>query len=380
MSLFQRSVVSELFSHAGVVFSTLVVVWLSVLLVRLLGDAAAGSIGADVVLGLAAFSTITALSTIVTATVFIAVITTISRNYRESEMVVWFSSGLSLTQWVGPILRFAVPATVAVAILTLVVAPWAYRQIGEYRVRFEQRSDISRVVVGQFGETQGGRRVFVAEEPANPDNELGAVFVRELDAEKGELSVVTSTGARVEILDNGDRFLVLDQGQRYDLTPGQPQAQIVHFDRYGVRLERADAGDAMAEARARANEITKARPTGLLLEDNTPRAWRELLFRVSLPLVTLNLALLALPLGAVNPRLGRSGDLLLAGLVAMLYLNLVNLMRSWVAAEQIGVGVGLVGLHGSVALLTFVLLRRRLTVKAPRSNDSGQATQSPSVS
>src|SRR5690606_17298611 len=63
MSLFKRSVVAEITSHAGVVFSTLVVVWLSVLLVRLLGEAAGGSIGADVVLGLAAFSTITALPT-----------------------------------------------------------------------------------------------------------------------------------------------------------------------------------------------------------------------------------------------------------------------------------------------------------------------------
>lgn len=368
MSLFQRSVVSELLSHAGVVFSTLVVVWLSVLLVRLLGDAAAGSIGADVVLGLAAFSTITALPTILIASVFIAVLTTVSRNYRESEMVVWFASGLSLQQWVVPILRFAVPATVIVAVLTLMISPWAYRQIGEYRVRFEQRSDISRVVVGQFGETQGGRRVFVAEAPTGPDDELGSVFVREIDDEEGgRISVVTSNAARVQIMDNDDRFLVLDQGQRYDIVPGSAEARIVHFDRYGIRLERRDAEDAEEAARERANNITKARPTTLLLQDATPRADGELLFRLSLPLVMLNLALLALPLGAVNPRLGRSGDLILAGLVAMLYLNLVNLLRSWVADGQIGFLPGLVSIHLVVALLAFWLLRLRLRLRIPRS-------------
>src|SRR3546814_9928687 len=95
MSLFKRSVVAEITSHAGVVFSTLVVVWLSVLLVRLLGEAAGGTIGADVVLGLAAFSTITALPTILAVSLFIAVLTTVTSNYRESEMVVWFASGLS---------------------------------------------------------------------------------------------------------------------------------------------------------------------------------------------------------------------------------------------------------------------------------------------
>ena len=55
---------------------------------RLLGEAAGGNIGADVVLVLAALSTITALPTILAVSVFIAVLTTVTRNYRESEMVV----------------------------------------------------------------------------------------------------------------------------------------------------------------------------------------------------------------------------------------------------------------------------------------------------
>ena len=124
--------------------STLLVVWLSVLLVRLLGEAAGGNIGADVVLVLAALSTITALPTILAVSVFIAVLTTVTRNYRESEMVVWFASGLSLADWFKPVLRVAIPVAIAVAGLTLFAAPWAYRQIGEYHQRFEQRSDLSR--------------------------------------------------------------------------------------------------------------------------------------------------------------------------------------------------------------------------------------------
>ena len=101
MSLFKRSVVSEITSHAGVVFPRCSS-WLSVLLVRLLGEAAGGNIGADVVLVLAALSTITALPTILAVSVFIAVLTTVTRNYRESEMVVWFASGLSLADCSSP--------------------------------------------------------------------------------------------------------------------------------------------------------------------------------------------------------------------------------------------------------------------------------------
>lgn len=365
MSLFQRSVVSELSSHAGVVFSTLVVVWLSVLLVRLLGDAAAGSIGADVVLGLAAFSTITALPTVIAVAVFIAILTTVSRSYRESEMVVWFASGLSLADWIRPVLRFAVPAVVLVAILTLLVAPWSYRQIGEYRLRFEQRSDISRVVVGQFGETSGGTRVFVAEAPQQPQGELGSVFVREVEPEKDLISIVTSSGARSQTMENGDRFLILDQGQRYDITPGSLETRVVHFERYGIRLERSDDAASDEAARLKVESVMKARPTSLLLQDGDDRASGELLWRLSLPLVVLNLALIALPLGAVNPRMGRSGDLLMAGLIAMLYLNLLNLLRSWVAGGQLPFALGIWPLHLAVALIAFWLLRRRLRIRAP---------------
>jgi len=187
--------------------------------------------------------------------------------------------------------------------------------------------------------------------------------------------VVTSDGARVEIMENGDRFLVLDEGQRYDLIPGQLEARIVHFERYGVRLERSDDGDAVAAARAEAQNIMKARPTSLLLRDGTTRAAGELLWRLSLPLVVLNLALLALPLGAVNPRLGRSGDLLIAGLIAMLYLNLVNLLRSWVAGGQVPFELAVWPLHLLVALLGIWLLRRRLSLRAPRE---GQGETRPS--
>lgn len=79
-------------------------VWLSVVLVRLLGEAH-GRIGADVVVGLAAFTTIAALPTILAVSIFIGVLTTVKRSYRESEMVVWFSSGLSLLNWLNPVLR-----------------------------------------------------------------------------------------------------------------------------------------------------------------------------------------------------------------------------------------------------------------------------------
>lgn len=363
MSLFKRSVVSEILSHAGVVFSTLLVVWLSVLLVRLLGEAAAGAIGADVVFGLAAFSSITALPVILSVSLFIAVLTTVTRNYRESEMVVWFASGLSLRDWVSPVLRCALPTAGLVALLTMLASPWSYQQIEEYRQRYEQRSDLSKVTVGQFIETQGGARVFFAEAPTRPDDELGRVVARVIDPEW--LSVVTAESAHVTTEENGDRFLVLNDGRRYDLKPGGSEFRILDFERYGVRLE--SSAEASPEAlRELATRKIKARPTAQLIADGTDQARSQIMWRIALPLAALNLALLAIPLGAVNPRLGRSGDILIAGLVGLLYMNLINLSRGWIGNGELPFSLGVWLVHAAFTGLMVYMMWRKLRIKAPR--------------
>ena len=374
MSLFKRSVVSEIMSHAGVVFSTLLVVWLSVLLVRLLGEAANGSIGADVVFGLATFSSITALPVILSVSLFIAVLTTVTRSFRESEMVVWFASGLSLRDWIRPVLRCAIPISIIIAVLTLAASPWAYRQISEYRQRYAQRSDLSKVTVGQFIETEGGARVFFAEAPTQEGAEMGKVIARVIDPEW--LSVVTAQSALIQTEPNGDRFLVLTEGHRYDLKPGKPDFRLVDFDRYGFRLESsADASSAEAVRRMAESQI-KARPTTTLLTDNNNRARSQIMWRLALPLAALNLALLAIPLGAVNPRLGRSGDILIAGLVGLLYMNLINLSRGWIGSGQLGFGLGVWLVHAIFAGLMAYMMWRKLRVKAPKQSGPPAASGS----
>jgi lipopolysaccharide export system permease protein len=316
------------------------------------------------VFGLATFSSITALPVILSVSLFIAVLTTVTRNFRESEMVVWFASGLSLKDWIGPVMRLAVPAAMLIAFLTLFASPWAYRQIAEYRQRYEQRSDLSKVTAGQFIETENGARVFFAEDPVNEGDELGKVVARIND--EGWLSVVTANSARVETQDNGDRFLVLSQGHRYDLKPGQTEFRLLDFQRYGFRLE--GEGDTTPEAlRAQAESQIKARPTQQLFNDNNDNADSQMMWRLALPLAALNLALLAIPLGAVNPRLGRSGDVLIAGLVGLLYMNLINLSRGWIGTGQLNFYLGIWLVHAIFLALMVFMMWRKLRIRPPKS-------------
>lgn len=364
MNLFKRSFVSEILSHFSVVVSTLIVIWLSVILVRLIGEAAAGRIGVDIVIGLGIFTTLAALPTILTVSLFIGVLTTISRNYRESEMVVWFSSGLSLLNIINPVLRVAIPVLIAIATLTLYVTPWANRQIEDYRARFELRSDVSKITPGQFFETEGGNRVLFAESSDTDDTSLGQIFLRVLD--KQWLIVVTATSAHNEMMPNGDRFLVLDKGYRYDIQPGSAEMKLAEFDAFGVRIERKDSEESMAQARNKALANRRARPTILLLSDTETASWGQIMWRLAIPLASLNLALLAIPIGAVNPRMGRSGNLLIAGLVAMLYLNLINISQGWIIHGKLPFSIGVWLVHVLFAVVTAILIWWRMRVKTPR--------------
>ncbi|HEX7386479.1 MAG TPA: LPS export ABC transporter permease LptF [Castellaniella sp.] len=364
MSLFKRAVVSEITSHAGIVFSTLLVVWLSVLIVRLLGQAATGDIGANVVLGLAVFSSITALPVILAVSLFIAVLTTVTRSYRESEMSVWFASGLSLYQWLRPVMQFALPVAAVVAVLTLFASPWSYGQIAEYRQRFEQRSDLSRITTGQFIETDDGKRVFFAEAPKRKGDELGQVIARVIEPDW--LSVITADSASIETEANGDRFVVLGPGHRYDLKPGTPEVRLLDFDRYGIRIESRTSPSAIEASRREALQEVKARPTVELLRSGDRESMSQLMWRIAFPLAVLNLAFIALPLGAVNPRLGRSGDLLVAGLIALLYMNLINLSRGWILNGSLSFGLGVWLVHAAFLGVGLFMLWRRTRVARPR--------------
>jgi lipopolysaccharide export system permease protein len=364
MSLFKRAVVAEVSSNASVVMSTLVVVWLSVVLVRLIGQAAKGAIGADVVVGLAALTTIAALPTIMALSLFIGVLTTVSRSYRESEMVVWFASGLSLTGWIRPILRLAIPVAVAVGALTLFATPWSHRQIEDYRARFDLRSEISQITSGDFLELDGGNRVvFVEPSLTNPD-ELGHVFARIITPDWH--AVINAQSARTEVAPNGDRFLVLVDGTRFETKPGGAETRITDFDEFAFRLETPNADETLAQARARALDNRKARPTLMLLADEESNSNGQLMWRLAIPIATINLALLAIPLGAVNPRVGRSFDLLVAGLVALLYMNLINASHGWINNNIVPFGVGVWLVHGLFLGLTLWLFWWRLRMRKPK--------------
>jgi lipopolysaccharide export system permease protein len=244
------------------------------------------------------------------------------------------------------------PFVVVIALVALLVGPWANRQANEYKVRFAQRDDVSMVAPGQFRESAANDRVFFVESVNEDQTAVRNVFVTQM--REGRLTVVASSGGRIETHEDGLRYLVLEDGRRWDGPWGGTAYRLMEFERYGVLLQ--------PKAAPGADESAKYKTTAELLADPTRPNRGELLWRIGLPVSGVLTVLLAIPLAFVNPRVGQSANLVVAVLLYVIYNNALGLMQAWVAQGKLSFPVALVLPHAIVFLLFAGLMWRRTSI------------------
>ncbi len=350
--IFHRALLREFAQLATAVFLSLFLIAITTRLVRLLGQAAGGKIPTDAVVAFLGFFALNALPVLLSLTLFVTVLLTVTRSYRDSEMVIWFNAGLSLAAWVRPVLTFALPLVALIATLSLLIAPWAVRMSEQYRSRVDARDDAARIDPGVFGESRARDRVFFVESAGANSGEVRNVFVNSV--QHGRNGVMFSRRGLVETAPNGDRFIVMLDGRRYEGVPGEADYRVMEFERYEARVESA-AGEEPVPTE-------KSLSTLALLRNPTPVNHGELVWRIGIPLSALLLALLAIPMSFVNPRAGRSVNLLFALLAYLVYQNLLSVSQARVAQGGLDFAVGWWLVHGVALVVLVVLFMQRMTL------------------
>jgi lipopolysaccharide export system permease protein len=352
--LYRRTLNRELGLTTGAVLTVLIAIALVILFIRLLGDVARGELPNDAVFAYLGFSLLYFLPVLMTIALFAGVLLPLSRMWRDSEMVIWFNAGLSLTQWIRPVLAFAIPFSLVILLLTVLLNPWAQTKKAEYRQDLRSRSDSALISPGLFAESGAGERVYYVDSINPLSGIVRNVFMQSrID---GQLGLVVAKEGQYRQREDGSRYLVFKQGRRYEGTPGQLDYRFVQFERYWMRLDPV----------AVAGKETWVRhfPLQDLVRDSSPEARAELLWRFSVPFSALVLAVMAIPLSFVNTRARRSYGLLIALLVYFIYNNLLSLSQAWVAQGKLSPWPGMLTSHllmvAAVALLFY--LRTRPTV------------------
>jgi lipopolysaccharide export system permease protein len=344
--LFDTTVRKELARGFGATLVVILTIVLTMFLIRTVGQAASGVVAPQDVVLLLGFVALQHLPTMLALSLFIAIVLTLGRMYRDSEMAIWFASGLGLGAFVRPVLRMSWPVLLVVALLLLFVWPWGNRSSIELRERYQQRSDLSRVTPGVFQSSSDGRRVFFVERESADGINARNVFI--LSRQDHSESVTSARAGRLEA-DGDKRFLVLEKGQRNDVDLRGGERNLSSFDSYRVLAsDRA--------ARAAENRPPRTLPTVELISQPNPRNLGELAWRLGLLFATANLLLLGIGLAATNPRRASNWNLLFALLAFFVYYNLVNLSQSWIGGQKVSAAWAMLVLHGGAFALAMVLL------------------------
>jgi lipopolysaccharide export system permease protein len=363
--LFQSSIRKELARSFGATLVVLVTIVMTIVLIRTLGKASSGAINPQDVVLFMGYSAVGRMPTLLTLSLFVAMVSTLSRMYRDSEMVVWFTSGQGLAGFLRPLFAFAWPVLLVIALMSLFVWPWANQQTKDMQSRYQQRGDLDRVAPGQFQESSSGNRVFFIDHHQPGEQASNNVFIA--TTEKDKKTIITAQSGRLEIKE-GSQFLMLSNGQRVESVPGQSAMKVSDFEEYGVKTGKADLlNDSTPEA--------KLMSTRSLIKAPTRANLSELAWRIGLALAAINFVVLALALASVNPRGGRGGNMLFVVLAFVVYNNLLNLGQSWMGAGLISFGGLLVLLHGGVLLLGLAWLAKRHTHWTLRLRPEKQISQ-----
>lgn len=347
--LFHSSIRKELARSFGATLLVLFTIVLTMLLIRTVGLASKGSVNPQEIALVLGYTVIGRMPTVLTLALFIAIVFTLSRMYRDSEMIIWFSSGRSLGGFLGPVVRFSWPILLVITLGVFFVWPWANQQTDALRDRFERRGDLERIAPGQFQESSSGRRVFFIDKDTADGTEGRNIFISSTEKDGSE-TVTSARSGRIQWIDER-QLLMLNNGQRLEAAADQGALQVSEFEEYGTQIGGATLSDR--------GEALKARSSWDLIADPTRANLGELGWRVGMALTAMNFVLIAVATTTGNPRAGRGGNLFFTLFSFVFYYNLLNLGQSWVASGLFSLGGFMLALHGGVFAVTVLWMLRR---------------------
>ena len=347
--LFHSSIRKELARSFGATLVVLATVVMTMTLIRTVGEASRGTFNPTDVMIIMGYTVLSDMPTILSMSLFIGILSVLTRMYKDSEMVIWFGSGRGLTSLLSPLFRFAWPILVVIVVLAFFILPWAFGRIEDLRDRYEKRGDIARIEPGQFQESANGDRVFFIEKNSENKQTGNNVFIA--TKEQNKETITSARSGHIEII-GSDKFLVLQNGQRLEKNTGKPDLTVSVFESYGARV---GADDVSERSYVPASSLTSSE----LLMAPTLKNLAELSWRLGLALAAFNFIVIAVAVAGTNPRVGRSANLGFAFLIFVVYFNCLVLGKSWVESGQVEFAPFLLVLHGGAFVLGLLWLIKR---------------------
>ncbi|MEH6635914.1 MAG: LPS export ABC transporter permease LptF [Halioglobus sp.] len=355
--IIDRHLVRQIAMPCFLVSAVLLIIFVGYSLSRFLTQADAGLLNTGEVVRLTLLKVLIALEVLLPIGLFFGLMLGLGKLHHDSEIVALQASGMSESRMLRPVATLAIPLALLIAVLSIYVRPWAYTKTYAMLAIAEASSDIDRIKAAQFyltrktvlntensapdpadtsrspvdqapgaeekirGDEEQERAIFI--EKIFPDQTLEHVFIRTRIGD--ELQVISSqTGVLVERPESTYHTLELDSARIFKRVDDGPD--------FFARIERFTMKVANAQPEPPAYKA-KAVASAELAFSQIPKDQAEYQWRLSTPITTLLLALLAVPLSRSRPRQGRYARLLIAFVIYAAYYNLIGISRTWVEQQ-----------------------------------------------
>ena len=346
-----RYLIKEIAQTLFGVSLVLMIIGLSGQLVGVFSDVAAGTLSVSTVFLVLGLKSLKMLLVILPLSLYLAVLMTLSRLYQSNEMAAISACGISQTRIMRTVVSFAFLFSIIVGIFSLQVTPWANGLKQQIDVDAENSSEMEGLVAGRFKETASGVGVNYIEAINDDRTQMENVFVQQRSKSKTELVIRAKRGKRKTDEKTGDRFMVLEDGVRYEVKPGNLNYTVIEFEQHGVRIR---------EKKAVAKYIKQtAMPTMQLFEQKGLIYKMELHSRIAPIILCLLLAALAVPLSQTSPRQGRYLRLGFGLFVYIVFTNLLSIGKSWIMTGKVSAIIGLWWVHALMLLLLIFLVMQQ---------------------
>lgn len=341
----------EVLTTLSAVSAVLLVIIMSGRFIKYLAQAAQGVLDPGVLFLIMGYRMPGFLQLILPLGLFLGILLAYGRLYLDSEMTVLSATGMSNRRLLGYSMAPAAIVAVLVAWLSLGLAPQGVAEVAKIFNQQDAMTEFDTLVPGRFQAMKDGSRVTYTEGLSEDRGQLAGVFTTEKRArsksegEKKEsaITLLVAEKGRQVIQADGSRYLILENGYRYDGNPGQADYRATKYETHGVLLAKPSVSAEIGER--------EAIPTRELIGSDEPRHQAELQWRLSIPLLVFIVTLLAVPLARVNPRQGRFLKLLPAILLYMAYLALLIGARGQLDKGKIPMELGLWWVHALFLLI-----------------------------
>jgi len=322
-----------------------------------LADAASNVLQPGIIAYLIFLNTIPGLGVILPTALYFSVVFGLGRLYRDSEMVSMMAAGISELRVLVTVFYLALVVALITGFVSTVARPWAFHMSYLLEARAMAELDIEKLQAGRFIDLKHSNYILYAGEIDRVNKRLRDVYLR-TDHDEGVTRVILAETLYLPVTEKSvARPVEFENGYAYLLDRRGHKDSILHFGMLRLHLE----GGVLPVGHKR-----KAEKTFDLAESGKPAEIAEFQWRLAIPLTTIILALLGVPLSRMLPQQGRYSRIILAIVVYALLFNLSGVARTWVEQDRVAAIPGIWWVHVLSAILLIILIVRPLwTIRSP---------------